>query len=37
VGATGTGAIYTDKGVPTQIIRRVMVRMDAIIKYSSPM
>ncbi len=37
VGATGTGAIYTDKGVPTQIIRRVMVRMDAIINYLSPM
>jgi len=37
VGATGTGAIYTDKGVPTQIIRRVMVRMDAIINYISPM
>ncbi len=36
-GATGTGAIYTDKGVPTQIIRRVMVRMDAIINYLSPM
>jgi multidrug resistance efflux pump len=37
VGATGTGAIYTDKGAPTQIIRRVMVRMDAIINYLSPM
>jgi len=37
VGATGTGAIYTDKGLPTQIIRRVMVRMDAIINYLSPM
>lgn len=37
VGATGTGAIYTHKGVPTQIIRRVMVRMDAIINYLSPM
>ncbi len=37
VGATGTGAIYTDKGVPTQIIRRVMVRMDAIINYLLPM
>jgi multidrug resistance efflux pump len=37
VGATGTGAIYTNKGVPTQIIRRVMVRMDAIINYLSPM
>ena len=36
VGATGTGAIYTDKGAPTQIIRRVMVRMDAIINYLSP-
>lgn len=37
VGATGSGAIYTDKGAPTQIIRRVMVRMDAIINYLSPM
>jgi len=37
VGATGTGAIYTDKGAPTQIIRRVVVRMDAIINYLSPM
>ena len=37
VGATGTGAIYTDQGAPTQIIRRVMVRMDAIINYLSPM
>ena len=37
VGGTGTGAIYTDKGLPTQIIRRVMVRMDAIINYLSPM
>ena len=37
VGATGTGAIYTDKGVPTQIIRRVMVRMNAIVNYLSPM
>lgn len=37
VGSTGTGAIYTDVGVPTQIIRRVMVRMDAIINYLSPM
>ena len=37
VGATGTGAIYTDKGAPTQIIRRVMVRMEAIINYLSPM
>jgi multidrug efflux pump subunit AcrA (membrane-fusion protein) len=36
VGATGTGAIYTDKGAPTQIIRRVMIRMDAIINYVSP-
>ena len=37
VGATGSGAIYTDKGAPTQIIRRVMIRMDAIINYVSPM
>jgi len=37
VGATGTGAIYTDKGIPTQIIRRVMIRMDSIINYLSPM
>jgi hypothetical protein len=36
VGATGTGAIYTDKGAPTQLIRRVMIRMDAIINYVSP-
>ena len=36
LGATGTGAIYTEKGAPTQIIRRVMVRMDAIINYLSP-
>lgn len=36
-GATGTGAIYTDKGAPTQIIRRIMIRMDAIINYLSPM
>jgi multidrug efflux pump subunit AcrA (membrane-fusion protein) len=36
VGATGTGAIYTDKGAATQIIRRVMIRMDAIINYLSP-
>jgi multidrug resistance efflux pump len=36
VGATGTGAIYTDKGLPTQIIRRIMIRMDAIINYFSP-
>lgn len=37
VGASGTGAIYTDQGAPTQIIRRVMVRMEAIINYLSPM
>ena len=37
VGATGTGAIYTTKGEATQIIRRLMVRMDAIINYLSPM
>jgi len=37
VGATGTGAIYTEKGVSTQIIRRVMVRMDAIMNYLTPM
>ena len=37
VGASGTGAIYSDQGVPTQIIRRVMVRMEAIINYLSPM
>ncbi|MEA1889176.1 MAG: efflux RND transporter periplasmic adaptor subunit [Pseudomonadota bacterium] len=37
VGATGTGAIYTDKGAATQVIRRVMVRMEAIINYLSPM
>jgi multidrug resistance efflux pump len=36
-GATGTGAIYTTRGEATQIIRRVMVRMDAIINYLSPM
>ena len=36
VGASGTGAIYTDKGAPTQIIRRVMVRMDAILNYLLP-
>ena len=36
-GATGTAAIYTDKGAATQIIRRVMVRMDAIINYLLPM
>ena len=36
-GATGTGAIYTDKGAPTQVIRRIMIRMDAIINYLSPM
>ncbi|WP_439102968.1 efflux RND transporter periplasmic adaptor subunit [Congregibacter sp.] len=36
VGATGTGAIYTDKGAPTQMIRRIMIRMDAIINYVSP-
>ena len=37
VGTTGTGAIYTDKGAPTQVIRRVMVRMDAIQNYLLPM
>jgi multidrug resistance efflux pump len=37
VGATGTGAIYTDVGVQTQVIRRVMVRMDAIMNYLKPM
>jgi len=37
IGATGTGAIFTDKGAPTQIIRRVILRMDAIINYVSPM
>jgi len=36
VGATGSGAIYTDKGAPTQLIRRVMIRMDAIINYVMP-
>lgn len=36
VGATGTVAIYTDTGAPTHVIRRVIIRMEAIKNYIVP-
>ena len=36
VGATGTVAIYTSTGKPTHIIRKVMIRMEAIKNYVVP-
>jgi multidrug resistance efflux pump len=36
VGATGTTAIYTGTGKPTHIIRKVMIRMEAIKNYVVP-
>ncbi len=35
-GATGTAAIYTGAVTPTHIIRKVMIRMDAIVNYVRP-
>lgn len=35
-GAIGTGAIYTDSGKLTHIIRRIMIRMDAWLNFINP-
>ena len=35
-GSAGTAAIYTDAVTPTHIIRKVMIRMDAIVSYVWP-
>jgi multidrug resistance efflux pump len=35
-GAAGTAAIYTGAVTPTHIIRKVMIRMDAIVNYVWP-
>lgn len=35
-GATGEVAIYTDKGSPVHVIRKVMIRMTAIMNYINP-
>jgi multidrug resistance efflux pump len=36
VGATGTAAVYTDKGAPTHIIRRVVLRQEGIMNFILP-
>ena len=36
VGATGTVAIYTGEGAPTHVIRKVVLRMEAIKNYIVP-
>jgi len=36
VGATGTVAIYTDKGAPTHMIRKVVIRVESIMNYINP-
>lgn len=36
-GAVGTAAIYTDSVAPTHLIRKVMLRMEAILNYVNPM
>ena len=35
-GAVGTAAIYTDAAKPTQLIRKVMMRMQSILNYVNP-
>lgn len=35
-GAVGTAAIYTESVAPTHIIRKVMIRMEAILNYLNP-
>ena len=36
IGATGTVAIYTNKGAPTHMIRKVVIRVEAIMNYINP-
>jgi hypothetical protein len=36
VGATGTVAIYTGTGAPTHVIRKVVLRLEAIKNYIVP-
>ncbi len=36
VGATGTVAIYSETGAPTHVIRKVIIRVEAIMNYIDP-
>jgi len=36
IGATGSVAIYSDKGAPTHMIRKVVIRVEAIMNYINP-
>ncbi len=36
VGATGSVAIYTQKGAPTHVIRKVVIRVEAIMNWINP-
>lgn len=36
VGAAGTAVIFTDRAVPTQIVRRIILRQIAILNYVNP-
>ena len=37
VGATGSVAIYTQTGAPTHVIRKVIIRTEAIMNYINPL